>query len=114
MIEIAFNEIIEEARYGIVYLMDEFGVYPIRVSFNVVEDKISDTIPNIYIKDKDKLARVLREYVATALEFYFLESTPQNIKKVIAYSFINISEEEMGCFEDYLSKFTGFYIKLEY
>lgn len=109
MIDVAFSEIVEEARYGVIYLMDERGAYPIRVSFNVVEDKISDTVPNIYIKDKDKLKRVLREYVAVVLDFYGLESTPQNIKMVIAYSFINITEEEMGCFEDYLAKYIGFY-----
>ena len=109
MIETAFKEVIEEARYGIVYLMDEYGVYPIRVGFNVVEDQVSDTVPNIYIKDKDKFKRVLNEYVSTVLDFYGLEPKPQEIKKVITYSFINITPEEMNCLEDYLSKYIGFY-----
>ena len=109
MIEIAFKEVIEEARYGIVYLMDEYGIFPIRVGFNVVEDKVSDTVPNIYIKDKDKFKLVLNEYVSTVLEFYGLRPSPQNIKMVIAYSFINITAEEMDCFEKYLAKCTSFY-----
>ena len=106
-----FEEIKKEARCGLINLSDEDGPFPLRVSFNIVDDKIYEEIPNIYIKDKDKFNRIILEYVEKALKFYSLDPTEYNIKKVIAYSFSNITKEEMNCFENYLYKYIKFYDK---
>ena len=104
-----FEEIKKEARTGIINLKDEDGEFPLRASFNIVEDKVYDSIPNIYIKDKEKFNRVLTLYVFSALDFYSLNPTEDNIKMIIAYSFANITEKEMICLEDYILKYIGFY-----
>lgn len=109
MIDAIFNEVIEEARKGVVNLVDGDDILPIRIRFNFVEDTVSNEMPNIYIKDKNKFKQVLFEYVNIVLEFYSLQVDYNTIKRIIAYSFVNISPDEMDSFEDYLLKYIGFY-----
>lgn len=109
MINSAFEEVINEARNGTIYLEDEFGTYPVNVSFNLVKDKPVEGTINIYIRNVEKFNTVLKEYVSTALDFYFMDANYQNIKEIITYAFVNMSLEEMNCLEDYLLKRIGFY-----
>ena len=104
-----FEEIKKEARTGIVKLKDEDGEFPLRTAFNVVDDIIYKNIPNIYIRDKERFNNVLIQYVSSVLDFYSLEPTRDSVKKIIAYSFSNITETDMYCFENYLNKYIKFY-----
>ena len=113
MVILVINEIFEtikkEARQGIINLKNEDGEYPLRISFNIVDDNLYNNIPNIYIKDKEKFKKVILNFVTSALDFYSLEATEDNIKEIIAYSFANITKNEMNAYEEYLSKYIEFY-----
>lgn len=52
MINQIFNEIIEEARNKKVILMEDTFERPIHIGFNVVDEKISEDLPNFYIKNQ--------------------------------------------------------------
>ena len=109
MIEKVFNEIKNEARLGEVILKDNGVDLPIRIAFNIVDDKEYNNIPNIYIKDKDNFSEILKKYVFTVLEFYDLIPNYNNIKEILTYALVNITEDEMTSLDDYFLKYIEFY-----
>ena len=109
MIKEIMEEIKKEARLGLVMLYDGDISIPIKVSFNIVDDYISPIIQNIYIKDKDNFNLILIDYVSTVLDFYKLEANYKNIKEILVYSIVNITEKEMNSLDDYLIKYINFY-----
>lgn len=109
MIYKAFNELKEEARLGEVnYLLDD-DIMKLRILFNIVDDSILNNMPNLYIKDNNNFNKLLYKYVYIALNFYNLEINYNNIKKILAFLFSNITDKEMNNIEAYLKKYIDFY-----
>lgn len=108
MIEQIFNVIKEEARNSKIVLIDDSYERVIRIGFNVVESKTQENLPNFYIRDKEKFNKLLSEYIIIALDFYELDETYDNIKKVLTFLWSNITIEEMNSLELYLEKYIKF------
>ena len=108
MIEQIFNELKLEARTGEVKLNSGDDNRIFRIAFNIVEDNISNDIPNLYIKDYDNFYKLLNTYVNNALKFYNLEENNYNIKLVLSYLFVNITMSEMNDLESYIYKYINF------
>lgn len=104
-----FNEIAKEALTGEIYLNDDGVQIPVRILFNIALENSSPEFFNIYIKDKNNFEKVLNDYILTALEFYDLEPNKDNIKTILTYAFVNITENEMKAFDEYLLKYIEFY-----
>ena len=104
MIIQVFNELKEEARLGEVKLQDD---RIIRILFNIVDNFKMD-MPNFYIKDQNNFYNILNEYVCKALNFYNLENTKDNIKVILSFLFINITNYEMYDLELYVKKYINF------
>ena len=104
----AFDELKKEARIGEVKLGTEPNDRIIRILFNIVDEQVLNDIPNLYIKDKNEFYKNLINYVNKSLIFYNLEETYDNIKIVLSFIFINITNVEMNDLNTYLSKYISF------
>lgn len=114
MITKIFDEIVKEARSGVINLIqyDEYEgdvTVPVRMAFNVVKGSVSESLPNFYINDSVTFSGLLKEYAYTACSFYKLEFNYNNIKSVLTYLWSNITEQEMPYLEQYIAKAINFY-----
>lgn len=103
-----FEEIKNEARTGEIILNNGEESRIFRIAFNIVENDISDEIFNLYIKDKNNFYSLLNIYVNDALKFYELEENYYNVKLVLTYLFVNITNNEMNNLENYIYKYINF------
>lgn len=109
MINKAFNELKTEARLGEVkYLLND-DVMKARIQFNIVDNIIFKEMPNLYIKNNNNFNKLLNKYTYLALNFYNLEENYENIKKVLTFLFVNITDNEMNNIDEYLIKYINFY-----
>lgn len=108
MVSKAFEEIKKESRTGEIKLVAGDETRILRIAFNIVEDKISSNLPNLYIQDKKNFYILLNNYVKCALKFYNLEENYYNIKFILSYLFVNITNMEMNNIEDYIYKYINF------
>ena len=67
-------------------------------------------MPNLYIRNQNDFFEVLNEYVLKALTFYNLEDTNDNIKTILSFLFVNITNSEMNDLESYTKKYTSFMV----
>ena len=107
MINKIFEEIKKEARNNEVSIMLDGYDTVVRMQFNIVDDKVYD-MPNFYIKNRYEFYDNLNKYVYSALEFYELEPTEENIKMILTYIWANITPTEMKCIEKYIEKYICF------
>ena len=96
MIEQIFNELKEEARIGEVKYFRNDDLMKARIQFNIVDDVISNDMPNLYIKHNSSFNKLLYEYINIALQLYNLENNYNNIKKILSFLFVNITNNEMN------------------
>jgi len=108
MISNIFNEIKKEARNSEIILKEDNIEFPVRIGFNVVDNTISNSLPNFYINDKDKFYKILSEYAYVALDFYDLDKNYDNLKNVLTFLWANITNLEMNSLEDYVYKYYNF------
>ncbi len=104
----SFKELKDEAKLGEVKIIDDFDTRIIRILFNIVDELELLNMPNLYIKNKDSFYRTLTEYVYKALKFYKLNETKDNIKIILSFLFINITDKEMSNIENYVRKYINF------
>ena len=104
----AFNELKNEARVGEVKLGSESDYRTFRILFNIVEEKEMDEIPNLYIKDKSEFYKNLIIYIYKCLNFCNLEESYDNIKLILSFVFVNITNLEMNDLNTYLNKYINF------
>ena len=104
----AFNELKNEARVGEVKLGSESDYRIFRILFNIVEEKEMDEIPNLYIKDKSEFYKNLIIYIYKCLKFCNLEENYDNIKLILSFVFVNITNLEMNDLNTYLNKYINF------
>lgn len=105
---LAFEELKKEARTGEVKLGDEPNGRLIRILFNIVDNQILTNIPNLYIKDETVFYSNLINYVYKSLNFYNLEENYDNIKMILSFLFINITDIEMNDLNIYINKYISF------
>lgn len=108
MLRQIFNQIKEEARNNKIVLNDDSFDWIIRMGFNIVEDKVSEDLPNIYIKDEEKLYKLLYEYIYLALQFYNMNNDCNSVKELLTFLMPNITESEMNSLEGYVQKYINF------
>lgn len=108
MIEQIFNEIKLEARNKEIKLNNGTETRILRIAFNIVDDKVSNDISNLYIKDYNNFYKLLNVYVDNALKFYNLEENYYNIKLILSYLFVDITMSEMNDLESYIYKYINF------
>ena len=108
MIEKIFCEIKNEARESNIVLVEDSIQLPIRVGFNVVEETISNNLPNFYIQNNSNFYKLLTEYVLTAIDFYGFDKNYNDIKKIMTFMWSNITNDEMNFLENFIKKYINF------
>ena len=108
MIYKIFDEIKKEARNSEIVLVEDSFDRLIRIGFNVVDDNISNSLPNFYIKNQVSFYKILYEYVYLALDYYGLDNNYYNIKKVLTFVWSNITLDEMKDLEQFLNRYINY------
>lgn len=107
MIEEIFEEIVREARNGVVMLKDDGYDIPIRMCFSFNEE-IED-VSKISITNQNVFEKLLKEYVYCALNHYDLLPTSDNVKSILTYLWSNITSKEMLNVEKFLERRIAFF-----
>lgn len=107
MIEEIFEEIKKEALNGVVILKDDGYDMPVRMCFSFNSSK--ESVFSLNVIDSEKFKKLLNEYVYSALNFYNLMPTRDNIKALLTYIWSNITSKEMNNVEQFLEKRISFF-----
>lgn len=107
MIEEIFEEVVKEARNGVVMLKDDGYDMPVRMCFTFDEE--IDGVSKINVTDPVMFKKCLKEYVYCALNHYKMLPTEDNVKSILTYVWSNITSKEMLKVENFLEKRIAFF-----
>ncbi len=101
MVEDIFNEVINEASLGTVFV----GIRPYNIKFSVNQD--SDL--NIIIDDMNRFIDLLNKYVYIVLSNRKMEVNHDNIKEIICLLFTNITYDDCSDIYSFIERYINFY-----